>query len=322
MSGRVRTEQSRVTRASLPELQIGTVGSPRMLRADFETRRRLLDRVADAGLDHLFLADHVSFFDGRGMDALVNAATLLAAHPTLRVHIGVYLLALRHPAPVARQIASLCESAPGRLEVGVGVGGEDRHEIEICGVDPRTRGRRTDEALSVVRRLLSGQAVDHEGEFFALRDARILPAPDPPVRLVVGGRSAAAVRRVGRLGDGWLGAWCSPRRFAEVAAEVQVIASAEGRGDVDWTHGMQVWTGPGQDRDAARARLARSMEDMYRVPFERFERYSPFGPPEAIAEFLAPYVEAGCRRLNVMPVAESEQAGIDAIGSVARILRR
>ena len=99
----------------MTELRIGTLGSPRMLRSPVDERRALLARAADAGLDHLFVADHVSFFDGRGMDGLVDAATLLASHPSLRVYVGVYLLALRHPLPVARGIASLCEAAPGRL---------------------------------------------------------------------------------------------------------------------------------------------------------------------------------------------------------------
>ena len=78
-------------------------------------------------------------------------------HPTLRVHVAVYLLALRHPVPLARTLATIAELAPGRLALGVGVGGEDRHEIEICGVDPATRGSRTDEALAIVRGLLSGE---------------------------------------------------------------------------------------------------------------------------------------------------------------------
>ncbi|TFG95215.1 MAG: LLM class flavin-dependent oxidoreductase, partial [Myxococcales bacterium] len=113
-----------------------------MLTGPHERRRELLARVAASGLDHVFVADHVSFHDGFGMDGLVQAATLLASEPALSVQVGVYLLALRHPVTVARQIATLCESAPGRLVLGVGVGGEDRHEIEICGVDPATRGRR------------------------------------------------------------------------------------------------------------------------------------------------------------------------------------
>ncbi len=304
----------------MAELRIGTLGTPRMLRAPVEERRSLLARAADAGLSHLFVADHVSFFDGRGMDGLVNAATLLASHPSLRVYVGVYLLALRHPLPVARQIASLAESAPGRLTLGVGVGGEDRHEIEICGVDPATRGRRTDESLAVLRPLLAGERVSHRGEFFAFDDALIRPAPKPPVPIAIGGRSSAAVRRAGRHGDGWLGVWCSPKRFAEVVRETAAIAAEAGRGNVDWRHGLQVWTACDPNRDLARARLAAAMEDMYRTPFARFERYSPAGSAAEIADFLAPYADAGCREFNVMCIAESDEAGIDAVGEIRRRL--
>jgi alkanesulfonate monooxygenase SsuD/methylene tetrahydromethanopterin reductase-like flavin-dependent oxidoreductase (luciferase family) len=221
---------------------------------------------------------------------------------------------------VARQLATLAEAAPGRVVLGVGVGGEDRHEVEVCGVDPKTRGRRTDESLAVLRRLLGGEKVTHAGEFFAFEDAQILPAPEPPIPLVVGGRSAAAVRRAGRLGDGWLGVWCSARRFGEVARETAEIARQAGRGEVAWRHGLQLWTGYGRSKRDARDRLASAMERFYRIPFERFERYSPSGSPADVAEFLAPYAEAGCRSFNVDAIAESEEAGIEAVAEVKRLL--
>ena len=257
------------------------------------------------------------------MDGLIQAATVAALEPHLGVHIGVYLLALRHPVPVARQIATLCESAPGRLALGVGVGGEDRHEVEICGVDPRTRGRRTDESLVALRGLLSGEPTSHDCEFFSFEGALIKPAPQPRVPIVIGGRSDAAVRRAGRHGDGYLGVWCSPRRYAEILASVSETADRAERGEVDWQHGLQVWVGVDDDRSAARDRLAATMERMYQVSFDRFERYSPYGSPDEIAEFLAPYAEAGCGTFNVMVVSSSSERGIDAVAEVKeRLVRR
>src|SRR4051794_12994961 len=182
--------------------------------------RATLARVAGAGVDHLCVGDHVSFFVGAGSDGLIRATALLAAQDALPVYVGLYLLPLRHPVVVARQLATIAQLAPGRLTLGVGVGGEDRHEIELCGVDPTTRGRRTDESLHVLRKLAGGTPVALAGEFFSLDDALILPAPAPAVPLVVGGRSDAAVRRAARLGDGWLGIWVSPRRYAAVRDEV------------------------------------------------------------------------------------------------------
>jgi len=297
-------------------LAVGTLADARMLTGPLEERRALFSRAAAGGLDHVFVADHVSFFTGLGMDGLIQAATALALEPVLEVVVGVYLLALRHPVPVARQIASIGESAPGRLVLGIGVGGEDRHEIEICGVDPRTRGRRTSESMVALRGLLSGAPYSHDGEFFRFEDAIIRPAPDPPVPFLVGGRSDAAVARAARHGEGWLGVWCSPRRYAAVLAEIDEEAARFGRGEVRWQHGLQVWVGVDDDRARARDRLAAAMEGMYRTPYERFERYSPYGTPEQIADFLAPYHEAGCTRFNVMPVAASTEAGIDAVAAI------
>jgi hypothetical protein len=88
------------------------------------------------------------------------------------------------------------------------------------------------ESLALLRRLLAGEEVGHEGEFFALDHASIRPAPAPWIPLVVGGRSDAALRRAGRLGDGWLGIWTSARRCADAIAAVAGHAADAGRTDV------------------------------------------------------------------------------------------
>ena len=250
----------------------------------------------------MLYADHVSFRGGAGMEALVLMAALSQLHPTLELNVAVYLLPLRHPLPVARAIATLCELAPGRLVFGVGIGGEDRHEIEVCGVDPRTRGRRCDEALAVLRPLLAGESVTFHGEHFDVEDAVIRPAPDPAVPLLVGGRSDAAVRRAGRLGDGWLATWCSVRRLQEALELCDEQAGRAGRGGVRWRHTLQLWVGLDHEREAARRRVASGMEAFYRVPFEAFERYTPYGTPQDVAAFLAPYRDAGVQRFNLTPV--------------------
>jgi alkanesulfonate monooxygenase SsuD/methylene tetrahydromethanopterin reductase-like flavin-dependent oxidoreductase (luciferase family) len=112
----------------------------------------LAGRAVAAGLDHVTVGDHVSFADGHGADGLIQAAALLSSHPELKVQTGVYLLALRHPAVVARQLATIAQLAPGRFTFGVGVGGDDPSELELCGIDPRERGARTSEALRCLRR--------------------------------------------------------------------------------------------------------------------------------------------------------------------------
>ena len=299
------------------------IGTPRgVLLPDRTPQERMaaLDAVADAGLDHVGLGDHVSFFVGVGFDALIQAASLLALHPTLEAYTAVYLLPLRHPVLVARQLATISEMAPGRLVFGVGVGGEDPHEVEVWGVDPRTRGRRMDESLEILRGLATGQPVTFHGDHFDLDDALIVPAPAPPVPIIVGGRSTAAVRRASRFGDGWIGIWVSERRFASVTNEIGELAGEHGRADTDWEHAMYVWCGFDDDQAAATERLSRAMEGFYRIPFSNFAKYSPAGSPEQVAEFLAPYADAGCRRFHLSAVAGSDDELVAAAGEVKRLL--
>jgi alkanesulfonate monooxygenase SsuD/methylene tetrahydromethanopterin reductase-like flavin-dependent oxidoreductase (luciferase family) len=304
----------------MPELWTGEPDPPRRGQDLLAWRRRLLTAIEDAGFDRVMLGDHVMFHGGVGNDGLVDAASVVTASEGLGVYLSVYLLALRHPVLVARQVMTVAQLGPGRLTIGVGIGGDDRREVEACGVDPATRGRRTDESLTLLRRLLAGEEVSSDGEFFQLDAARLRPAPDPPVPIVVGGRSEAALRRVGRLGDGWLGIWISPERCAEALAAVAAHADAAGRRGVDWQHGMTFWCGLGRDRAAARALVAPAMENLYRTPFESFERYVPCGAPADVAEFVAPYVEAGCTSINFIQMAPSPEAGLEALAEVRRLL--
>ncbi len=299
-------------------LRVGTLASPRILRSPHAQRQSFVDQILSAGIDHVFVADHVSFRVGTGMDALVNAATLMAIDSRLRVCVGVYLLALRHPVPVARQLATLAESAPGQLIFGVGVGGEDRNEFAMCGVDPKTRGRRTNECLEVVRGLLAGKPIDYRGEFFQFERAWIKPAPNPPIPFLVGGRSSAAVERAARFANGWLGVWCSPKRFGAVVAEID--AHPEREPTQSNLHGLQIWVGIDSDKDRAKERLAKGMQDFYQTPFRAFERYSPWGSAADVADFLRPYIDSGCRLFNIMPVARSEREGIDAVAEIRQRL--
>lgn len=284
---------------------------------DAAAQRERLGSIADAGIDHLFTADHISFHDGSGMDAPVVLAALGGIEPRLDLHAGVLLLALRHPMVAARQIATLAQTAPGRVSIGVGVGGEDRHEFDVCGIDPTTRGRRTDAALSIVRALLSGDTVDGDGEFYDFDGGIIRPTPDPPIPFLVGGRSDAALERAGRFGDGWLAAWCSPSRFAQA---VGLVEDRDRTPEGGWRHALQLWVGVGADRAEGRQHVAVGMERFYRIPFERFEKYTPTGNAEQIAEFLRPYVDAGATTLNLTPCGADRDVEYETIADVRTLL--
>jgi alkanesulfonate monooxygenase SsuD/methylene tetrahydromethanopterin reductase-like flavin-dependent oxidoreductase (luciferase family) len=283
-------------------------------------RRRLLAYAAQAGLDHLHIGDHVTFHGGYGWDGLINAAALLNLQDALPVQMGIYQLPLRHPTVVARQLSTIHESHPGRLVFGVGVGGDDPHEMRACGVDPRTRGKRMEEGLQILRGLLSGRAVTFAGDVFELDEVRIEPAaPDLPI--LIGGRSDPALRRTGRYGDGWVGIWTSPERFAASIARVVEEADRAGRGDVAWQHNMTIWCGLGSDPDRAGRALRTAMESVYRLEPDVFTRWCPAGRPADIAEFVAPYLEAGATTVSLIARGQDFAETVESVAEVRRLIR-
>lgn len=288
---------------------------------DGDGLRQVARLSEEAELDHVAFGDHVSFHVGGGSDGLQSAVSLPALSDRLATNTCVYLLPLRHPVLVARQLADIARLAPGRFTFGMGIGGEDRHEVEVCGIDPKSRGRRMDDGMRMVRHLLGGDPVDHESEFFLLERAQIAPAPTEPIPRVVGGRPDAAVSRAGRLGDGWIGVWGSARRYAQAVTQTREAAAGSGRAETRWQNALNVWCGVGRHATEARSYVAPAMEAFYQLPYESFERWSPAGTPEQLAEFLIPYVAAGCSTFNLGINGASPEAEIEAAGEIRRPVR-
>jgi probable F420-dependent oxidoreductase len=118
---------------------------------------------------------------------------------------------IRHPFVGARAFATLDVVSGGRAEVGVGAGWLV-NEWEAVGLDPRTRGRRLDEAIAVCKTLWTDEVIEHHGEFFDFKPVMFEPKPvqkpHPPV--LVGGESERALKRAATLGDGWIGMHHTP----------------------------------------------------------------------------------------------------------------
>lgn len=267
------------------------------------------------GLDGLLAGDHVTFH-GYGNDGLLTLTAIAAATETIELKTGVYILPLRHPVPVALQAAQLDQLSMGRLVLGVGIGGEDPHEYWSCGIDPSTRGARANEALQIIKRLWTEDNVTFIGKQFQIEDVTVYPKPFRPIPIFVGGRSDAALRRAGRYGDGYTGIWQSLDRFREAGEKVSAAATAAGRDPAAIELGMQFWTTVASSRAEARAQVSAGMESMYHLPFERFERYTPFGTAREVAEFILPYAEAGARHVNLIATQDTPEEGIERAAEV------
>lgn len=162
-------------------------------------------------------------------DAFAWLAHIAAKTEQIRLGTNVYLLGLRHPFAAARAVQTLDWVSNGRTLLGVGAGWL-RQEWTAAGLDPSTRGRRLDEALSVCRRLWTEDVVEHRGEFFdfgpVMFEPKTVQKPHPPVH--VGGDSEAALRRAARH-DGWYGLSSTPEEVATAVGRLGELRREVGR---------------------------------------------------------------------------------------------
>jgi probable F420-dependent oxidoreductase len=259
--------------------------------------RAVAEVAEEAGYDSIWAGDHVSFHNPI-LDVTVALSCFASRTERITIGAAVVLLPLRHPSLVAREFASLDFLAGGRTVLGVGVGGEGGKDFEAVGVDPRERGARTDESMRALRELFSGPDASFSGRFFSFSGVSIEPQPVQPggPQLWVGGGSAAAKRRAGRLGDGWAPIWISADRFAEGMAEVRRHAEGAGR-DPDAVAAAAMC--PALIGAHSRERLAAHLAERYAMEVEPhlIDRYCIAGSDEECAARLRAYAEAGVEHL-------------------------
>jgi probable F420-dependent oxidoreductase len=136
-------------------------------------------------------------------DPLTSIAAMSAVTTTLRFMPYVYVLPMREPFSVAKQAGTVAMLSQYRLALGVGAGWL-REEIELLGVDPRSRGRRMDEMIAIMRQFWTTGTAELHGEHFDFGPASMFPVPTGRIPVWVGGKSPAALARAAR-NDGWLG---------------------------------------------------------------------------------------------------------------------
>src|SRR4030095_184299 len=163
-------------------------------------------------------------------EVMTTLAAIAARTTSLKFGPSVIVLPYRTPVVAAKEMATVDWLSRGRLFPAVGVGVELPREFEASGVAFRERGRRTDEAIRVIRMLWTQDEVTFQGEFYKLDRISVLPQPwQNPPPLWIGGKSEAAQKRTARLGDGWMPSFITPDEFRAGMERLQDLAAAEGR---------------------------------------------------------------------------------------------
>lgn len=217
-----------------------------------EEFERVVDLLEAAGTDSLWLSEHV--FSAQ-LDPFVGVTHALARTRSLKVGTGVAVLPGRNPVLVVKQLVSLAALSPGRVLPVFGVAPARAHDRTAFPV-PGPRGAVFDESLQLVRALLSG-AQEFRGEFYQVQHAEMLPLPSKPLDIWIGGSAPAALRRAGRLADGWLASFITPQEAADGRREIERAADDAGRDIEDDHFGLSLAIGHAEDPallEAARRR--------------------------------------------------------------------
>lgn len=288
-------------------------------RPEAEKGRELVERIERLGFDSIWVGDHVAFAVPI-LDPLIQLAQAAAYSKRLTIGTCVYLLPLRHPGPVAKQVASLDLLSGGRMVFGVGAGGEFQSDFDASGIAMKERGGRLGESIEVLRKLWSGETVSHHGRYFAFEDIRLLPAPlqagGPPIWC--GGRSQAALERTGRMADGWVSYVVTAERYAQSLSVIDGAYAQAGRGLDRFATGHLLFARLDKDYERALDTASALLSARYAMDFRpAAEKYCALGTGEDVAAAIARFYEAGVRCLVVDLIGPHEERleHIDAFAS-------
>jgi probable F420-dependent oxidoreductase len=253
-----------------------------------------VDRVEALGVDSLWLSEMVF---GSLVEPFAGMAYALSRTSRLKAGTGVAVLPGRHPVLVAKHLASLAGLAPGRVLPVFGLQPARAAERGLFEVPAGRRAAVFEESLQLIRLLLTQEQVSLRGEFFTVDGAHIGPLPSKPLDIWLGGSAPGALRRVGRLADGWLGSLLTPAEARAARETIQAAAWAAGR-EIEADHfGMSLAVAPGGNVPADLATAIRARR--------------PGSDPAALIsaswaaarQTIEQYVSAGISKFVIRPAA-------------------
>jgi len=277
--------------AHLPLIEFGGEGqSLARIRGAAEAAR-------DCGFAAVSANDHF-IFSTPWLDGPTALAAVIDHTAPLELATTVSLVALRGAVPLAKSLAAIDLLSGGRLVAGVGPGSSER-DYEAVGIAFEDRWVRFDESVALLRTLLAGDA--------------LAPAPVRPggVPIWIGSwGSAAGLRRVARLGDGWLASAynTTPTRFARARANLAEALQAWGRPSDRFPNALStMWTWITEDRADADRMLRDVLSPLLRRDADQLVRQVCIGGREHCLDVLGRFAEAGCERVYLWPLGDERR---------------
>jgi alkanesulfonate monooxygenase SsuD/methylene tetrahydromethanopterin reductase-like flavin-dependent oxidoreductase (luciferase family) len=270
-----------------------------------------VDAARECGFATISANDHF-LFSAPWLDGLTALAAVVERSGGMKLVTTLALATLRGPVPLAKSLAALDILSGGRMIAGVGPG-SSRADYEAVRVPFEERWQRFDEAVRLLRALLQPGAVADSGTYYAAPVAGLSPSPQQRrgVPLWIGSwGSPAGLRRVARLGDGWLASAynTTPEAFATAMTLLDGELETTGRPTGDFPHALvTMWAWITDKHSDAERVLSDVVGPLVKKDPAELRGRICVGPADECAELLSRYARAGCQRVHFWPVGDERR---------------
>ena len=301
----------------LPLVEFGGEGQ------SLQRLQAVVDVARESGFAAVSANDHF-VFSTPWLDGLTALAAVIDCSGDMTLATTISLAALRGPVPLAKTLAALDLLSGGRLAAGVGPGSSE-HDYDALGISFEQRWERFDEAVMVLRALLRDEPMPERTRHFALPHAPLAPPPRQAggVPLWIGSwGSKAGLRRVARLGDGWLASAynTTPDQFASARERLAVELAKHGKSAKAFPNALvTMWTWITDDRPERDRVVSEVLAPLLRRDADELGAQVCVGSPEHCAELLSRYAKAGCQRVYVWPLGD-EPRQLELAAAVAPLI--
>jgi alkanesulfonate monooxygenase SsuD/methylene tetrahydromethanopterin reductase-like flavin-dependent oxidoreductase (luciferase family) len=289
---------------------------PLMQLGDESLSRRRLEATVDVARDCGFAAvsanDHL-VFQTPWLDGLTALASMIERSGAMALATTVSLPVLRGPVPLAKALAAIAVLSEGRLVAGLGPGSSER-DYRVLGIPFEERWKRFDEALAVLRALLSGARMPERPRYYPVApDVELAPCPRRQGRIplwIGSWGSSAGLARVARAGDGWLASAynTTPERFSDARTALARALVQRGREPEGFPNALAtMWTWIAEDPAEGDRVLTEVLAPVVRRDPDELRTQVCVGPAEHCAELLSRYARAGCKRVYLWPLGDERR---------------
>jgi probable F420-dependent oxidoreductase len=264
----------------------------------------LVEYLEQLEVDSLWISDRI-VSPGLTLEPITFLSFIAGRVRKMKLGTSALVLPARNPVVLAKELATLDFLSHGRLFPAFGLGGDESKDLSAVGVSKKERAGRADEMIALMRRLWREENVTFQGKFYSVQDVTIMPRPyqKDGLPIWIGGRSQAAMRRTGRLGDGWLVSSVSPNEVQTGIEAIRSYAAEAGRKVPEDHYGVLIpfYFGASNRAVEIAERLIRRRPDLTTSEF------AAVGHAAHVRAKVEAYIAAGASKFVMRPCGPFEE---------------